>query len=467
MVFSSLSYLLLFMPLVILLYFIAPRKLRNLLLFIVSLLFYAWGEPIYVVLMIFSTLVDYSHGLLIEKWDDKPALRRAVLISSCVINLGLLCFFKYAGFAVQSVNDLFGLSLTVPKIALPIGISFYTFQTMSYTIDVYRRKCPVQHNIISFGCYVAMFPQLIAGPIVRYVTIAEELDNRVETWDGFFEGTKRFLLGMSKKVLLANGVGALWESVAAQPASELSALTAWLGILAYAFQIFFDFSGYSDMAIGLGRMFGFSFPDNFRYPYISRSVTDFWRRWHITLSTWFREYLYIPLGGNRCSVPRHIFNLAVVWLATGFWHGASWNFVAWGAYFGVLLIAEKYLWGKYIEKAPGIVGWLYTALIVIFGWVLFAFENFSRGFAFMGTMLGSGTGLFDAQAIRLLLDNGLVLLICAVASTPLMANVLGKLQKARPKLHTGVIYAAMIAGFALCMVYVINAGYNPFLYFRF
>ena len=467
MVFSSLSYLLLFMPLVILLYFISPRKLRNFLLFVVSLIFYAWGEPIYVVLMIFSTLVDYTHGLMIEKWDDKPVLRRAVLISSCIINLGLLCFFKYAGFAVQSVNDLLGLSLKVPAIALPIGISFYTFQTMSYTIDVYRRKCPVQHNIISFGCYVAMFPQLIAGPIVRYVTVAEELDNRTETWDGFFEGTKRFILGMSKKVLLANGVGALWESVAAQPAGELSALTAWLGILAYAFQIFFDFSGYSDMAIGLGRMFGFSFPDNFRYPYISRSVTDFWRRWHITLSTWFREYLYIPLGGNRCSVPRHILNLAVVWLATGFWHGASWNFVAWGAYFGVLLIAEKYLWGKYIEKAPGIVGWLYTALIVIFGWVLFAFEDFSRGFAFMGTMLGGGAGLYDAQFMRLALDNGLLLILCAIASTPLVVNLLGKLKAARPKLHEGLIYAATIAGFALCMVYVINAGYNPFLYFRF
>ena len=467
MVFSSLSYLLLFMPLVILLYFIVPKKLRNLLLFIVSLLFYAWGEPIYVVLMIFSTLVDYTHGLLIEKWDHKPNARKLVLISSCVINLGLLCFFKYAGFAVQSVNDLMGLSLRVPEIALPIGISFYTFQTMSYTIDVYRKKCPVQHNIISFGCYVAMFPQLIAGPIVRYVTVAEELDNRVETWDGFFEGVKRFILGMCKKVLLANGVGALWETVAAPPAGELSVLTAWLGIIAYAFQIFFDFSGYSDMAIGLGRMFGFTFPDNFRYPYISKSVTDFWRRWHITLSTWFREYLYIPLGGNRCSVPRHIFNLAVVWLATGFWHGASWNFVAWGAYFGILLIAEKYIWGKYIEKAPGFVGWLYTAIIVIFGWVLFAFEDFSRGFAFMGTMLGGGAGLMDAQFMRLMLDNGFILLLCAVASTPIAANLMVRLRRARPKLHENVIYAAMIAGFVLCMVYVINAGYNPFLYFRF
>ena len=467
MVFSSLSYLLLFMPLVILLYFIVPRKARNFILFVVSLLFYAWGEPIYVVLMIFSTLVDYSHGLLLEKWEDKPALRRAVLISSCVINLGLLCFFKYAGFAVQSVNDLLGLSLKVPSIALPIGISFYTFQTMSYTIDVYRRKCPVQHNIISFGCYVAMFPQLIAGPIVRYVTVAEELDNRVETWEGFYHGIQRFVLGLCKKVLLANGVGALWESVAAQSAGELSALTAWLGILAYAFQIFFDFSGYSDMAIGLGRMFGFSFPDNFRYPYISRSVSDFWRRWHITLSTWFREYLYIPLGGNRCSTARQIFNLSVVWMATGLWHGASWNFLAWGAYFGALLIAEKFVFGKYIEKAPAFVGWLYTALAVIVGWVLFAFEDFSRGYAFLGAMLGGGAGAVDAHGMRALLDYGVLLLICGIASTPAAANLMSKLRSAKPKLHTALTYALLILGFAVSMVYVINAGYNPFLYFRF
>ena len=467
MVFSSLSYLLLFMPLVILLYFIVPKKARNFILFVVSLIFYAWGEPIYVVLMIFSTLVDYSHGLLLEKWEDKPVLRRAVLISSCVINLGLLCFFKYAGFAVQSVNDLLGLSLKVPSVALPIGISFYTFQTMSYTIDVYRRKCPVQHNIISFGCYVAMFPQLIAGPIVRYVTVAEELDNRVETWDGFYQGIQRFVLGLCKKVLLANGVGALWESVAAQSAGELSALTAWLGILAYAFQIFFDFSGYSDMAIGLGRMFGFSFPDNFRYPYISRSVSDFWRRWHITLSTWFREYLYIPLGGNRCSTARQIFNLSVVWMATGLWHGASWNFLAWGAYFGALLIAEKFVFGKYIEKAPAFVGWLYTALAVIVGWVLFAFEDFSRGYAFLGAMLGGGAGAVDAQGMRALLDYGVLLLVCAIASTPAAANLMGKLRSAKPKLHTALTYALLILGFAVSMVYVINAGYNPFLYFRF
>lgn len=467
MVFSSLSFLELFLPLTILLYFIVPRKARNLILFIVSLLFYAWGEPIYVVLMLFSTLVDYSHGLFIEKHDAHPHWRRAALISSVVINLGLLCFFKYAGFAVQTVNAALHLSIPVPDIALPVGISFYTFQTMSYTIDVYRRKCPVQHNIISFGCYVAMFPQLIAGPIVRYVTVAEELDTRRETWEGFYEGVQRFILGLAKKLVLANGIGALWESVCAQAPGDLSALTAWLGILAYAFQIYFDFAGYSDMAIGLGRMFGFSFPDNFRYPYISRSVSDFWRRWHITLSTWFREYLYIPLGGNRVSIPRNIFNLAIVWLATGLWHGASWNFIAWGGYFGVLLILEKFVFGKALEKAPAAIGWLYTALAVLIGWVLFAFDDFSRGFAYLTAMFGGNAVGCDTFALRSLLDYGMLMLICAVASTPLCAKMMQKLTDTHPRLGRALSCTLLLAGFVLCMIYVVDSGYNPFLYFRF
>ena len=299
MVFSSLSFLLLFLPAALLIYFLSPRRARNAVLFIISLVFYAWGEPVYVVLMLFSTLTDYTIGRLMERWDARPGLRRAALIASLTINFGLLGFFKYSGLLLETVNGLFSLSLPVPQIALPIGISFYTFQTLSYSIDVYRRNCPAQRNIISFGCYVAMFPQLIAGPIVRYIDVCDALERRRETWEGFYLGTERFLCGMVKKVLLANGIGQLWEQAAAISPASLSALTAWLGAFAYAFQIYFDFSGYSDMAIGLGRMFGFTFPENFNYPYISRSVTDFWRRWHITLSTWFREYLYIPLGGNR------------------------------------------------------------------------------------------------------------------------------------------------------------------------
>ena len=467
MVFSSLSFLTLFLPLTILLYFAVPRRFRNLLLFLASLIFYAWGEPVYIVLMLFSSVVDYSHGLLMEKFDGRPGVRRALLISSVAINLSLLGFFKYAGLVVSTLNAALSLSIPVPSVALPVGISFYTFQTMSYSIDVYRRNCPAQRDPIAFGCYVTMFPQLIAGPIVRYVDVMREINDRRETFEGFFLGIRRFLVGLAKKLILANGVGMLWDSVSAQPAASLSALSAWLGVLAYAFQIYFDFSGYSDMAIGMGRMFGFQFPENFRYPYVSRSVSDFWRRWHITLSTWFREYLYIPLGGNRVSVPRNIFNLAVVWMATGIWHGASWNFLLWGAYFGAVLIAEKFLYGKALSRAPGFVGWAYTALVVLVGWVFFALDDLGRGAAYLGAMFGGGAGAVDAYALRALLNYGAVLLLCAAASTPLASGALERLRARRPRAHSALTYALVIAGFALCLIYVVDAGYNPFLYFRF
>ena len=467
MVFSSLSFLTLFLPLTILLYFAVPRRFRNLLLFLASLIFYAWGEPVYIVLMLFSSVVDYSHGLLMEKFDGRPGVRRALLISSVAINLSLLGFFKYAGLVVSTLNAALSLSIPVPSVALPVGISFYTFQTMSYSIDVYRRNCPAQRDPIAFGCYVTMFPQLIAGPIVRYVDVMREINDRRETFEGFYLGIRRFLVGLAKKLILANGVGMLWDSVSAQPAASLSALSAWLGVLAYAFQIYFDFSGYSDMAIGMGWMFGFQFPENFRYPYVSRSVSDFWRRWHITLSTWFREYLYIPLGGNRVSVPRNIFNLAVVWMATGLWHGASWNFLLWGAYFGAVLIAEKFLYGKALSRAPGFVGWAYTALVVLVGWVFFALDDLGRGAAYLGAMFGGGAGAVDAYALRALLNYGAVLLLCAAASTPLASGALERLRARRPRAHSALTYALVIAGFALCLIYVVDAGYNPFLYFRF
>ena len=467
MVFSSLSFLTLFLPLTILLYFAVPRRFRNLLLFLASLIFYAWGEPVYIVLMLFSSVVDYSHGLLMEKFDGRPGVRRALLISSVVINLSLLGFFKYAGLVVSTLNAALSLSIPVPSVALPVGISFYTFQTMSYSIDVYRRNCPAQRDPIAFGCYVTMFPQLIAGPIVRYVDVMREINDRRETFEGFYLGIRRFLVGLAKKLILANGVGMLWDSVSAQPAASLSALSAWLGVMAYAFQIYFDSSGYSDMAIGMGRMFGFQFPENFRYPYVSRSVSDFWRRWHITLSTWFREYLYIPLGGNRVRVPRNIFNLAVVWMATGLWHGASWNFLLWGAYFGAVLIAEKFLYGKALSRAPGFVGWAYTALVVLVGWVFFALDDLGRGAAYLGAMFGGGAGAVDAYALRALLNYGAVLLLCAAASTPLASGALERLRARRPRAHSALTYALVIAGFALCLIYVVDAGYNPFLYFRF
>ncbi len=466
MVFSSVPFLFYFFPAVMIGYFLCPRRMRNGLLFVVSLVFYAWGEPVYVVLMLFSALVDYSHGLLLERLDQRPTARRWVLASSCIINLGLLGFFKYTDFLIGSLNAALGLSLPLINLPLPIGISFYTFQTMSYTIDVYWRKCPAQHNFISFGCYVAMFPQLIAGPIVRYITVAQELDNRRETREGVVRGMMDFTLGLAKKVLLANNIGALWELVKAQPIASLPALTAWLGMLAFAFQIFFDFAGYSQMAIGLGRMFGFTFPENFRYPYIATSVTDFWRRWHITLSTWFREYLYIPLGGNRCGRAKQIRNLMIVWAATGIWHGASWNFLVWGLYFGVILILEKFLLGPLLERLPRWVSWGYTMLAVVIGWCFFSFDALGDGALYLTRLVGLGGGA-DRFSLYALTSYWPLLLLLALCSTPLPARLCAWLKARLPRLYPWLALAACLAGLLICLGYVVDSSYNPFLYFRF
>ena len=327
MVFSSLLFLYYFLPLVLSLYYLAPHKLRNLVLFAGSLFFYAWGEPVYIVLMIFSSLSDFGHGLLIDKYRNREQIAKWLVASAVAINLGLLGFFKYADFLILNLNAVLDTNFTPLHLPLPIGISFYTFQTMSYSIDVYRGDAPVQRSFLNFATYVTLFPQLIAGPIVRYNTIAHELTARQESWDSFSQGVKRFVIGLGKKVLLANNIGLLWTEIQKSAPSDLTVLTAWLGIIAFGFQIYYDFSGYSDMAIGLGRMFGFTFPENFHYPFISRSITEFWRRWHISLGSWFRDYLYIPLGGSRTNKLRSYCNLFFVWLLTGFWHGASWNFV--------------------------------------------------------------------------------------------------------------------------------------------
>ena len=467
MVFSSTTFLLAFLPLVAILYYICPRKLRNGLLLVFSLLFYGWGEPKYILIMLFSTVFDYCNGLAIGHFRSRGRAggAKAVLVISVVGNLAILGFFKYTDFAISNLNGLLGTAIPALGLLLPIGISFYTFQTMSYTIDVYRGLVPPQRNIVDFGAYVTLFPQLIAGPIVQYKTVAYDLEHRRESVSEASEGLQRLVIGLGKKVLIANQMGAIWEDIAAM--SDPTAVTAWIGAIAYTFQIYFDFSGYSDMAIGMGRMFGFQFPENFRYPYVSRSVSDFWRRWHITLSTWFREYLYIPLGGNRVRVPRNIFNLAVVWMATGLWHGASWNFLLWGAYFGAVLIAEKFLYGKALSRAPGFVGWAYTALVVLVGWVFFALDDLGRGAAYLGAMFGGGAGAVDAYALRALLNYGAVLLLCAAASTPLASGALERLRARRPRAHSALTYALVIAGFALCLIYVVDAGYNPFLYFRF
>ena len=444
MVFSSILFLFRFLPLTLALYFLSPRGARNAVLFLVSLVFYAWGEPVYIVLMFFSTIVDYIHGRLVcyfkEKGQDKKA--RIAVASSMVINLGLLSVFKYTG--------LF---------PLPIGISFYTFQTMSYTIDVYRGDAKVQKNIISFGTYVAMFPQLIAGPIVQYKQVAKELDSREETISEFSEGIRLFLAGLGKKVLYANNIGLLWETISSRPAQELPALMAWLGIIAYAFQIYFDFSGYSDMARGLGKMFGFQFPDNFNYPYRSRSITEFWRRWHISLGTWFREYVYIPLGGNRKGLSVQIRNILIVWLLTGIWHGAGLNFLLWGLYYGGLLILEKCFLLKELEKLPKIAGHVYAMLAVLFGWVLFAFEQWEKGLAYLKAMLFmNGAGIVSAETGYLLLQNGVLLILLTLASV-------GAFKRLNEKLKKSCLWYLLI--FVLSVAYLVDSSYNPFLYFRF
>ena len=471
MVFSSLLFLFRYLPFVLVLYFICPKKLRNLLLFVVSLIFYAWGEPVYVVLMIFSTLVDYTHGLLVAHYKAAGNTRAAKLVvaSSMIINLALLGFFKYYDFLAGTVNSLIGTTLPLTGVALPIGISFYTFQTMSYTIDVYRGDAEPQKNIISFGAYVALFPQLIAGPIVAYKTVADQLNCRHEDTDKFAYGIKRFTAGLGKKVLLANSAGVIWDTIKVMDTSSLPALTAWIGILAYTFQIYFDFSGYSDMAIGLGNMLGFRFLENFDYPYMSKSITEFWRRWHISLGSWFRDYVYIPLGGNRKGFAKQIRNICVVWLLTGLWHGANWTFVLWGAYFGVLLIIEKMFLLKALKKAPAIVGHIYTMFFVIISWVIFALDDMKSVTGYIGAMFGAGGALYDKTSLYLFSTNIILLVILALASTDIPAKLGNSLvdrlgEKPLSAVVQNVVFAAVIL---ISTAYLVDATYNPFLYFRF
>ncbi|MBQ7821459.1 MAG: MBOAT family protein [Clostridia bacterium] len=470
MVFSSVVFLFRYLPLVLLLYFAVPKCAKNFILFVVSLLFYAWGEPVYVVLMIFSTLVDYTHGLLVDKYKKagRMGAAKAALISSVIINLALLGFFKYSGFVVNNINALFGLSIPFKGVALPIGISFYTFQTMSYTIDVYTGAAKPQKNIISFGAYVALFPQLIAGPIVQYKTIAEQLEKPIINSDMFSSGIMRFVAGLGKKVLLANTAGEIFDTLTASGVDGLSALGAWLAIIAYTFQIYFDFSGYSDMAIGLGRIFGFKFLENFNYPYMSKSVTEFWRRWHISLGSWFRDYVYIPLGGNRTTKIGHIRNILIVWLLTGVWHGANWNFIFWGVYYGLLLLLEKFFLAKHLKRAPGIVGHIYTLLIVVFGWVFFVFESPAQIGTFFAAMFGAN-GALDPTSLYTLANNIPLLIMLAVASTDIPTRFIKKYfgEGSSPTLSAVGRIAYVAVFFIICTAFLVNSTYNPFLYFRF
>lgn len=466
MVFSSTIFLCVYLPLVLLGYYICPKKGRNLFLLIVSLVFYAWGEPKYVFLMIFSILVNYIFGRLMDKNRGRQKRMKLMLVLSVVIDLGLLSVFKYTDFIITNVNAIFGSSFDLLNIALPIGISFYTFQAMSYTIDVYRNDVRVQKNLIDFGMYITMFPQLIAGPIVRYADVQDQLAERSVTTADFSEGVMRFVVGLGKKVLLANQMGAVWSEIYAL-GGDVSALMAWTGAIAYTFQIYFDFSGYSDMAIGLGRMFGFKFPENFRYPYQSVSITDFWRRWHITLSTWFKEYLYIPLGGNRRGLARQALNLLIVWSLTGFWHGAGWNFVMWGLYYFVILFIEKLFLLKALDKLPKFFRHVYALLLIIIGWVIFASDDVSVLLPYLGSMFGAN-GAIGGMDVYTLLTKAVLLIICCIASTELPKKLFLSAAGAMNEKAAFTLKSVLtIALLALSMILLIGDSYNPFLYFRF
>ena len=473
MVFSSLLFLFRFLPAVLLLYFIAPRPLRNLVLLLVSLVFYAWGEPVYVVLMLVSILSSYLGGFAVDLFlsRGRDVAAKVSLFISIAIGLGLLIYFKYSGLFVRTINHLTGSGFPVPEVALPIGISFYTFQTISYVIDVYRNAAKVQLNPISYGAYVTMFPQLIAGPIVRYTTIDQQLRHRRESSVMFAEGVHRFVIGLGKKVLLANNAGALWDYIRVMPAGKIPVVMAWMGLAAFTFQIYFDFSGYSDMAIGLGKMFGFTFLENFDYPYLSRSVTEFWRRWHISLGTWFREYVYIPLGGNRCGWLRHIINILIVWLLTGIWHGANWNFLIWGLYYAVILLAEKHIYGKYLKKIPRVLVHIYCMLLVMIGWYIFSYNDIAAGKAFFPALFGlAGNSFAGGETLYLILGNLILFALLAIGSTRLPArfgNGIMERVKGHDVICTILRVLFYIAIFVLSVAYLVDASYNPFLYFRF
>ena len=466
MVFSSTIFLCVYLPLVLLGYYICPKKGKNLFLLIVSLVFYAWGEPKYVFLMIFSILINYAFGLLMDKHRANKKRLKLMLVLSVVIDLGLLSVFKYTDFIITNINSVFGAGFDLLNIALPIGISFYTFQAMSYTIDVYRDDVRVQRNLIDFGMYITMFPQLIAGPIVRYADVQDQLAERSVTTADFSEGVMRFVVGLGKKVLLANQMGAVWTDIYAL-GGDVSALMAWTGAVAFTFQIYFDFSGYSDMAIGLGRMFGFKFPENFRYPYESVSITDFWRRWHITLSTWFKEYLYIPLGGNRRGLARQALNLLIVWSLTGFWHGAGWNFVMWGLYYFVILFIEKLFLLKALSKLPKLFRHVYALLLIVIGWVIFASDDVSILLPYLGSMFGAN-GALGGMDVYTLLTKAVLMIVCCIASTELpkrlFVTATGKMNEKAAFTVKSVLTLALLA---LSFVFLIGDSYNPFLYFRF
>ena len=469
MLFSSLTFIFAFLPLLLFLYFLLKKRwYRNFILLLFSILFYAWGEPKYIFLMLLVILISYIAGILIDKLEakNKTLLKNITFILSLILIIGNLIYFKYANFIVDNINNIFNLNISIKAIVLPIGISFYTFQILSYIIDVYRKKIPVQKNILDLSLYVTLFPQLVAGPIVRYETVQDELENRKENLNDIISGVKRFIIGLSKKIILANNVALLADFIFDNSYiyhSGYGSSIIWIGAIAYSLQIYYDFSGYSDMAIGLGQIFGFHFLENFNYPYISRSITEFWRRWHISLSSWFRDYVYIPLGGNRVSKFRWILNLLVVWALTGLWHGASWNFIIWGLYFCFLLILEKIFLKKFIDKWPSVVRWLYSIILIIIGWVIFRVENISEVFYFIKK-------LFDFSStnyIEIFASNNLIIpILFIIPSILFMFPIYKKIENLcikRPILNYA-LNAVYLGLFLVCVMYLISSNFNPFIF---
>ncbi len=453
MVFSSILFIFFFLPLFLITYFLLPKKFQNTVLLVFSLIFYAWGEPIYVLLMIFSAFINYIFSILISKKSKK-----LYLVICIIINILILGIFKYADFIIDNINLILKTNLKMLNLSLPIGISFFTFQAMTYTIDVYRKKVPVQKNYFKLLTYICMFPQLIAGPIVRYEDVAKELDNRETNFKKFSGGMYRFLTGLYKKVLLANVIGMLWDKISIM--SNFSTMTAWLGALAFALQIYFDFSGYSDMAIGLGKMIGFNYLENFKYPYIATTITDFWRRWHISLGTFFRDYLYIPLGGNKVRKWKHIRNILIVWALTGLWHGASYNFILWGLYYGIILIIEKYVFKNNQKKWPKALAHIYSLFLILVGWIIFAIDSPSKLVSYLKTMfLFGGSKFIDGTFVYLLKNYALILILGILFSIPFKISN-GKIIK----IIKTIIYIIL---FVVTIALIVSDTYNPFIYFRF
>ena len=470
MLFSSIIFLFYFLPITMALYFVIPGKFltaRNLVLFLASLVFYSWGEPVYVMLMLYSAFFNYYAALQIAREKRNGGTGKRNLCYAVIVNLFILGFFKYFGFLMDTINGIFGAHIHYTALALPIGISFYTFQAMSHIFYVYRDNVAPQKNFLRFALYLSLFPQLIAGPIVKYLDIEAQLSERTCSLTKVGQGATRFIFGLGKKVILANNFGALFDAVQALPGENTSVVAYWLGILAFTLQIYFDFSGYSDMAIGLGKIFGFDFNENFNYPYISKTITEFWRRWHISLSSWFREYVHIPLGDNRVTVHRHILNLSIVWALTGLWHGASWNFVMWGVYYGALLIVEKYFLGGLLERLPAWALHVYTMILVMIGWVFFSITDLGDAVHYIGAMFGGGKHpFFNIETMYLIRTNWLFLLAGIIAGSPRPMAAYRKFAdegRGRAVLAILVLFGILI----ISVAYLVYGSYNPFLYFRF